>query len=152
MSEQHSESGYILRDCLVAVVKHNADLQRFRDEAWYRIPDRALGRSIGRVALKESNVLALYQTAGVTDGLPGAIELWGEIAGVETLPRREMLPDEPNHPAADQLYHRLRLSGVHRLEQPILSRRARRLAFPANNTSASSCSFRYKRFDYRFTG
>lgn len=129
MSEPRSHSGVILRDCLVAVVNHDADLRRFRDEAWYRIPERALGRSVGRDALQQSSVLALYQTGDITDGLPSSIELWGEISEVETLPRRKLLPDEPHHPAADQLYHQVRLSYIHQLDEPILSRTPRRLAF-----------------------
>ena len=129
MPEPLSSAGYPARDCLVAAVNRDVDLRRFRDEAWYRIPDRALGRSVANTVLEDSNTLALYQTGRISDGLPGAIEIWGEIANVETLPRRDLIPDEPDHPAADQLYHRVRLARVHRLEHPILSRTPRRLVF-----------------------
>ncbi len=129
MSERRSEFQPVIRDCLVGVVADDADLHRFRDEKWYRIPDRALGRSLGRDALHELRTLAIYQSGGVTDGLPGSIELWGEIAAIETMRRRELLPEERTHPAADELYHRLRIDAVRRLPQPIVSRLPRRVTF-----------------------
>lgn len=129
MSEPLSGADYPVRDCLVAAVNRDADLRRFREEAWYRIPDRALGRSVARTVLEDVRTLALYQTGGIRDGLPGAIEMWGDVADVETLPRRTLIPDEPDHPSADHLYHRIRLVRIHRLEQPVISRTPRRLLF-----------------------
>lgn len=117
------------RDCLVAVVNNDADLHRFIDERWYRIPARAIGRSLGVGAIEESNILALYQTAGVNAGLPGAIEMWGEIEERLLLPRRAIVPEEPDHPGADEKYHLIRLRAVERLEAPIVSRRPRRITF-----------------------
>ena len=117
------------RDTLVAVVTTDHDLARFRDERWYRLPDRVLGRSLARNVFEELTTLAIYQTAGVTEGLPGAVELWGEISAVDSLTRRELLPDEPNHPAASQLYHRICFSEIHRLQRPLTSQSPRRVTF-----------------------
>lgn len=117
------------RDCLVAVITSDADLQRLREEGWYRIPDRALGRQLARDALEESSSLALYQTSSVRDGLPSAIELWGEIGERRTLARRDLIPDEPYHPSAGALYHLIRLKSVQRLERPVTSIRPRRITF-----------------------
>ena len=119
----------VRRDTLVSVVATDADLSRFRDEGWYRLPDRVLGRSLGRNVLEEIEYLAIYQTGGITDGLPGSIELFGEVESVESLLRRDLLPGEADHPAANQIYHRIRLSTIHRLPQPITSRNARRVTF-----------------------
>lgn len=129
MSEHRSDFEPLVRDCLVGVVAADADLKRFRDEGWYRVPDRALGRSLSRDALGDLRALALYQTGGVTDGLPGTIELWGEITAIERLCRRDLLPDEPNHPAAAELYHCVRVDSVQHLERPIVSRLPRRITF-----------------------
>lgn len=129
MSERRSDFDPLVRDCLVGVVAADADLKRFRDEGWYRVPDRALGRSLGRDVLSELAALAIYQTGGVTDGLPGAIELWGEIAGIESMRRRDLLPDESHHPAADELYHRVTVASAVQLQQPIVSRLPRRITF-----------------------
>lgn len=119
----------IRRDCLVAVVNNDRDLERFSNERWYRIPANALGRRLGRNALEESEYLALYQTAAVENGLPGAIELWGRVQRRDLVPRREIIPEEPAHPAAGELYHVLRLADVQRLSAPILSRRPRRILY-----------------------
>jgi hypothetical protein len=127
MSTLHTDA--IVRDCLVAVVTNDADLHRFARDRWYRVPARAVGHAIGSGALEESRSLALYQTSGVRDGLPGAIELWGDVEEMLTLPRREIIPGEPSHPAAAELYHLLRLSRVDRLPTPIIARRPRRLTF-----------------------
>lgn len=117
------------RDCLVAVITSDADLQRLREEGWYRIPERAFGRQLARDALDEASALALYQTASVRDGLPSAIELWGEIDELRTLARRDLIPDEPYHPSAGSLYHLIRLKSVERLERPVTSIRPRRITF-----------------------
>ncbi|MEO5929016.1 MAG: hypothetical protein ABIR47_03700 [Candidatus Kapaibacterium sp.] len=127
MSQMDSER--IDRDCLIGVVNNDIDLRRYADERWYRIPARAVGRSLKREAIEGSGVLALYQGAGIRDGLPSAIELWGEIEGIDVRPRRSIIPDEPRHPAADDDYYLIRVGTVERLDSPILSRRPRRITF-----------------------
>lgn len=118
-----------VRDCLVAVVNSDEDLQRFTGEGTYRIPARAVGRSLSRAGLYEARVLALYQTASIAAGLPSAIELWGDIEHCELLPRREIVPEQEDHPSADELYYRIRVRDSHRFDAPILSRAPRRLLF-----------------------
>ena len=88
-----------LRNCLVAVVTNDADLLRFTDEHWYRVPARSLGKSLSVDTLNESTTLALYQTGGIESGLPSAIEQWGEMTRLEQMLRREIIPGEPDHPA-----------------------------------------------------
>jgi hypothetical protein len=117
------------RDCLVAVVTSDDDLRHFTEERWYRIPERAIGRSLKSDALDGLTKLALYQTSTITSGLPSAIELWGEVDDLLRLPRKEFLPEEPHHPAADELYRLVRVRSVKRLQQPITSRRPRRVTF-----------------------
>jgi hypothetical protein len=118
-----------MRDCLIGVVGNDADLERFRSERWYRIPERALGRSLSIDALHETRALALYQTGAITAGLPGAIELYANVTGVERLRRGDLLSQEPDHPAADEMYRVVRIDAPQPLERPIVSRRPRRLAF-----------------------
>lgn len=117
------------RDCLVAVLNNDADLHRCSAGRLYRIPDRIIGRGISREALAEARALAFYQTAAIHNGLPGAIELWGEIEERLLLPRREIIPEEPDHPAAGEPYHLIRLKSVERLSAPVVSRRPRRITF-----------------------
>ncbi|HVK36915.1 MAG TPA: hypothetical protein VNA88_00155 [Candidatus Kapabacteria bacterium] len=119
----------IHRDCLVAVVSSDADLARFTDELWYRIPARALGRAISADALDELRHIALYQTGTITAGLPGTVEVHGAIASITVEPRRAVIPSEPAHPAADEPYHVIRIAALERLERPLVSHRPRRITF-----------------------
>ncbi len=117
------------RDCLVAVVRSDRDLHLLLSQGIYRIPARTLGHGLTERSLAETRTLALYQTGAITAGLPGAIELWGDIESRTVQPRRAIVPDEPNHPAADEPYHVIKLGSVGRLQQPIISRRPRRVIF-----------------------
>ena len=87
----HSHKGERTRDALVAVVREDVDLERFRSELWYRIPSRVLGHALAADTFEQTGILALYQSSGITTGLPGGIELWGEIDSVETKSRREVI-------------------------------------------------------------
>jgi hypothetical protein len=117
------------RDCLVAVVSTDADLARFTDELWYRIPARSLGRALSADALTELRHIALYQTGAITAGLPGTIEVHGAISSIDVELRRAIIPSEPDHPAADEPYHVVRIAVLERLEQPLISHRPRRITF-----------------------
>ena len=117
------------RDTLVAVVTNNTDLACFREDGWYRLPDCVLGRLLSKNVLEEMTTLAIYQTGAITDGLPSSIESWGEVAGIKSMYRRDLFPDESDHPAANQLYHKISISQAQYLDQPILSRYPRRVTF-----------------------
>jgi hypothetical protein len=125
----HSQGGERTRDALVAVVRQDVDLERFRSELWYRIPERVLGHAIAANTFEQTGILALYQSSSITTGLPGGIELWGEIDRVEKRSRREILPAEQEHPAAEEEYRLVRVRTVERLDRPIISRRRRRFSF-----------------------
>src|SRR5690606_29170446 len=100
---------HVIRDCLVGVVTRDIDLKAFADEQWYRIPERVIGKSISREALEQAKALALYQSGGIRNGMPSAIEMWGEIAGLEQAKRRELVPEEEHHPRANNVYTVIRL-------------------------------------------
>lgn len=117
------------RDCLVAVVTTDADLARFNDERWYRVPARSVGRSIGADALGELRHIALYQSGSIHNGLRSSIELHSSIDRIEIAPRRAIIPSEPEHPSADEHYHVIHVARVQRLAAPIVSRRPRRITF-----------------------
>jgi hypothetical protein len=123
------KSTTLQRDCLVAVVTNDADLARFATERWYRIPARAIGRTLAADALTDLRHIALYQTCSVTAGLPGAVELHGAVSSITTEVRRALLPDEPDHPHAHEEYHVVRVGAVERLEHPLVSLHPRRITF-----------------------
>ena len=119
----------VTADALVAVVTSDRDLRRFLDDRIYRIPDRIIGRALARDALESLGTLALYQSSRITEGLPSAIEWWASVERIESLRRREILPDEPNHPSASELYHLLHLGRPIQLASPLRSRDRRRIVF-----------------------
>jgi hypothetical protein len=109
---------------LVAIVTRPCDLQKARDEGWYRIPLRRAPRALA------AEYLAFYQTAAF-----GA-ERWAvryiatvEAVGVAT--RAALLPAEASHPRAAERYYRFALGPLLPLPVPVPSRRLRRLSFIA---------------------
>jgi hypothetical protein len=112
------------RTVLVAVVNNREDLRRAASEGWYRIPQRRAPRRIG------ADYLAFYQTGAFRD-LPEAhtVTYYAPIRRYQLLTRAELLPDEANHPRADDYYFRIEIGPLMRLDQPIPAARVRRLTF-----------------------
>ncbi|HEX6289983.1 MAG TPA: hypothetical protein VFZ66_12375 [Herpetosiphonaceae bacterium] len=107
---------------LVVVVNNRRDWQRVCEEQWYRIP---LSRAPHPVA-------ALYLAFYLTRPLGAAVWQVGFYAPAlryNQMTRRELLPDEPDHPRAAEQYYRVALGPVQRLAHPIPSRRLRRITF-----------------------
>lgn len=108
---------------LVVVVNDPADLARARESGWYRIP---LARAPVRVA---AEYLAFYQTAAFPDGERWAVRWFAPVRGYRVVRRRDLLPDEPGHPRADDRYYRVDLGPLAPLPRPVPSRRLRRITF-----------------------
>jgi very-short-patch-repair endonuclease len=111
------------RDVLVAIVNNRRDLEIARREHWYRIPVRSAPKNIA-----EAEWLAFYQTRAFGDER-WAIRYYAPILGRTIVKRRDLLPEEPDHPRADRDYYKLELGELRPLPRPILSRRGRRLVF-----------------------
>src|SRR5512139_856696 len=93
---------------LVVVVNDPADLARARDEGWYRIP---LARAPQRVA---ADYLAFYQTGAFPPDERWQVQHLAPVSGYYLATRRELIPDEPDHPRADALYYRVALGPLQR--------------------------------------
>ena len=107
---------------LVAVMPNERDFAIARDAHWYRIPAARAPEGI------HAEYLALYQTKSFGDDA-FAIHYYGRIEGVELITRHELLPEEPNHPRANNPYYKLSLGPLVRLPHPIISRKWRRITF-----------------------
>lgn len=107
---------------LVAVVNHPRDLQRVREEGWYRIPVKRAPRQIA------AEYLALYQT-GVFGDAGRRINFYAPILRYHILTRAELIPEEPDHPRANDSYFKLEVGNLIPLEPPILNARHPRLTF-----------------------
>lgn len=108
---------------LVVVLNDEADLGRVRQAGWYRIP---LARAPRRVA---ADYLAFYQTAAFPPEQRWSVRWLAPVRGYRIASRRELIPDEPDHPRADQRYYKVTLGALEPLPRPVPSRRLRRITF-----------------------
>lgn len=108
---------------LVCVMNTPADFEIARDRGWYRIPTRH-----APPATTDAAVLAFYFTAAFRDE-KWAIHWYAEVRGYELARRRDLLPEQPDHPHAEDTYYQLQLGPLLRREPPIPSLRWRRITF-----------------------
>jgi hypothetical protein len=111
---------------LIALMNNLRDLERARDEHWYRIPVRSAPKFF------PPDYLAFYLTKPFG---PDAFSVrwYAQVRGHELVTRRDLLPDEPDHPRADQRYYKLQLGKLIELPHPIPSRSLRRITFILTN-------------------
>lgn len=107
---------------LIALLPKPVDLDRAR-AGWYRVPLRHAPPTLG-----QAKALAFYQPASFGDER-WQVAWWGQVRARETLRRRELLPDEPDHPRADERYVRLWLAPLEPVVPPKRSVKGRRLLF-----------------------
>jgi len=107
---------------LVAVMSRPKDLDIARDQGWYRLPEDRATRGAA------FEYIAFYFTAAFGDQA-WAVHYYACRVGHELVTRRELLPDEPDHPRADERYLKLQLGPLQRREPPIVSLRWRRISF-----------------------
>lgn len=107
---------------LVAVMTSPQDLVYARDEGWYRIPERHAPKGI------HADYVAFYfnRTFGEKKW---AIHYFCRNLGHELVLRRDLLPDEPEHPRADDRYFKVQLGPLEELARPIVSLHWRRVSF-----------------------
>jgi hypothetical protein len=108
---------------LVAVVNNRHDFERVSDQGWYRIPVKYAPPST-----REAALVAFYFTKAFGEER-WAIHWYAPVRGHELKRRRDLLPDEPDHPRADHAYYVMQLGPLERLEPPIISLRWRRITF-----------------------
>ena len=108
---------------LVAILNKQRDLDIAREQHWYRIPvKQAPKRGVN------APILAFYQTREFGDQ-KWAIHYYAHTTAWETVTRLQLLPDEPDHPRASDLYYKVHLDELRPLPHPIVSRKWRRIAF-----------------------
>lgn len=107
---------------LVVLVNNQADWQRVVEEHWYRIPLRTAPQPVA------ASYLAFYQTR-VFGADAFRVRYYAPVLRYQRLTRRELLPQEANHPQASQQYYRIELGALEQLARPVPSRRLRRITF-----------------------
>jgi hypothetical protein len=99
---------------LVGVIRRKRDVQIAASERWYRIPYARMPCGV------DSEVLAFFHA--------GAVRWYAPVRGIELAYRRDLLPDEPDHPRANEIYYRVALGGWFERTPPIPND-GRRFAF-----------------------
>jgi len=110
-------------EVLVGVMNRPKDFSLARDAGWYRIPVAHAPRNVDSAA-----VLAFYFTAAFPQDR-WSIAWYAEVRGYELVRRRDLLPEEADHPRADEVYYKMQLGPLIRREPPIPSLRWRRISF-----------------------
>ncbi len=108
---------------LVAVMNEPRDLVRAREQGWYRIP---LAHAPPQVA---ADFLAFYQTGAFPPDERWAVRWFAPVRGYHLATRRELIPEEPDHPRVNDRYYRVDLGPLEPLPSPVISRRLRRITF-----------------------
>lgn len=113
---------------LVGVINRKRDLDKARYEHWYRVPQDRARHGI------HAEYLAFFLSRQFKE-LNGGIHYYARRTGLELARRRDLLPDEAQHPRADNVYHKLQFGELRRKDPPIL------------NTTKRSVSFIYTTWD-----
>lgn len=124
MSTQYTCAETRRRSVLVAVLNNEKDLRRAAEEGWYRIPQRRAPRRIG------ADYLAFYMTAGCgQEGMAHSVTYYAPVRRYQLMARRELLPEESDHPRAEEYYYRIDIGPLQRLDRPVPAQSYRRLTF-----------------------
>ena len=108
---------------LVAVMNDPRALEIARTQGWYRIPVRRAPPRVG------ADYVAFYQTAAFGPEERWAVNYYAPIRRYRIVRRRDLLPDESDHPRADDEYFKIEIGLLEPLPHPIPSRRLRRITF-----------------------
>lgn len=124
MSASYADAEARRRTVLVAVLNNEKDWRRVAEEGWYRIPQRRAPRRIG------ADYLAFYMTAGCGQAQTAhTVTFFAPVRRYQLLARRDLLPQESDHPRAGEYYYRIELGPLQRLEHPVPAASYRRITF-----------------------
>lgn len=107
---------------LVAYVPTPADFTKIETQNWYRIPQKSAPKGL------YAEYIAFYFGRRFGDQ-KWAIHYFAKNMGHELVRRIDILPNEPNHPRAQEIYYQVQLGGLQVLERPIISLQWRRILF-----------------------
>lgn len=107
---------------LVGVINRKADLQLAQEQRWYRIPQARFPRGI------HAEYIAFFLSRAFKEQ-NGAIHFFAERTGLELAYRRDLLPDETQHPNANESYYKVQLGVLQVKQPPILNPTKRTITF-----------------------
>ena len=107
---------------LVAYLPDQADFEILREEGWYRIPEKHAPKGL------HAEYYAFYFGRKFGEK-KWAIHYYARQLGFELMTRRDMLPDEADHPRAAERYFKVSVGPLQKVKEPIISLRWRRITF-----------------------
>lgn len=107
---------------LVGVINRKKDLDQARFGHWYRIPHGRAAKGIHA----EYMAFFLSRSFGSENG---AIRFYARRTGHELTRRRDLLPDEPQHKRANNLYYKIQLGELREKVPPVLNPTRRPVVF-----------------------
>jgi hypothetical protein len=107
---------------LVAFVPDPQDFKRIQANGWYRIPVQFAPKGL------YAEYIAFY-FGSKFDDQKWAIHYYARNLGHELTTRRSLIPDQPDHERADDLYYKIQLGPLIKRPEPIVSLRWRRVTF-----------------------
>jgi hypothetical protein len=108
---------------LVAVMNNERDFSIARDQGWYRIPLARAPKQIG------ADYLAFYFTGAFPEERRHRVVYYAPIQTYRLATRLELLPQEADHPRAQDRYFRIEIGPLQQLDPPIASLKLRRVTF-----------------------
>jgi len=117
----------INRDTLVAIINNRQDLTIALTQNWYRIPVQT---QITPSSVRENKLeyIAFYQTNKFGNDA-FTIKWFAKVTSISVVTRKELLPEEPVNPKSDNKYYNIKFDNCELLENPIVSKRHRRMLF-----------------------
>ena len=110
-------------DTLVGIVTSRADVQRFHEQRWYRVPVANWPRERWN-----PTYVALFETIKAT-GDEQCVRYWGKVIDTGDYTRAELLPNEPSRGRDTKLYKRILVERCEELTDPIVFHKRRRNPF-----------------------
>ena len=107
---------------LVAYVPEPQDFIRIQENGWYRIPVQYAPKGL------HAEYIAFY-FGSKFGGQKWAIHYYAHNLGHELTTRRSLIPDQPDHKRADDLYYKVQLGPLILRPEPIVSLRWHRVTF-----------------------
>ena len=108
---------------LVVVMNNQRDWTIACEQRWYRIPVKRAPNRVG------ADYLAFYFTGAFPEEQRHRIIYYAPIRAYRLATRVELLPQEGDHPRAQDRYFKLEIGPLQTLDPPIRSRKLRRINF-----------------------
>lgn len=110
------------KNVLVAIIPNKRDFKILTNQLWYRIPVKSAPKKF------QFDYIAFYLPK-VFGEEKWQIKYYAEVKDITIVKRKELLPDEPLHPRANEPYFKVNLTSLKELSNPIKSNRGRRIVF-----------------------